>query len=328
MSALNYVVYYVVPLHPTGDTQLYANQAIAQQEKRVQDFLKTHLPNNVAKTFIESGDHFRTRHKWPELEAAIEYCLSHQAELLIAEISHLTHNESFAEHILKLIQHERQLFCCDQPYITKDNFQGIAEHARQQKMLHGQLIRAGLSRTLARSGNPHALDIISKVNKPKIDNAIIFAILLQPVIADYQARGLSQRKMVQTLNEEGFTAPEGGHWVLSQLQKVLERIKLNKVAFDLDNQFKLYRRQGLSPTECAEKLNEVKKPCPFAEAWTAEQVVKVQERISRIEDIIKFYSLVIALSPIIEKYRIDELTEERFVNEIKAMGINWGENTH
>lgn len=327
MPLTDFVVYYVVPLHPTGDTKLYASQTIAQQEKRVQDFLRTH-PGSVVKSFIESGDHFRTRHKWPELEAAIEHCLSHQADLIIAEINHLTHNESFANHVLKITKSGRQLFCCDQPYINKENFQGIAEHAKQQKMVHGQLIRAGLSRTLARSGNPHALDVISKVNKPKIDNAIIFAILLQPIIAAYHAKGLSQRKMVQALNEEGFTAPEGGHWVLSQLQKVLDRIKLNQVAFDLDHQFKLYRGQGLSPSECADKLNEAKKPCPLGDAWTQENVLKVQERISRIEEIIKFYSLVIALSPIIEKYRIDELTEQRFVSELKEIGINWGNSTH
>lgn len=324
----NYVVYYVVPLHPTGETRLYANEAIAQQEKRIQNFFKTHAPGNILKTFIESGDHFRTRHKWPELEAAINHCLSHQADLLIAEINHLTHNDSFTKHVLKLIQSDRQLFCCDQPYITKDNFQGITEHAKQQKMLHGQLIRAGLSRTLARSGNPHALEVISKVNKPKIDNAIIFAILLQPIIAYYQAKGLSQRKMVHALNEEGFTAPEGGHWVLSQLQKVLDRIKLNQVAFDLESQFKLYRSQGLSPSECADKLNEIKKACPLSNTWTAESVLKIQERITRVEEIIKFYSLVISLSPIIKKYHIDELTEQCFVNELKEMGIHWGEKSH
>ena len=36
--------------------------------------------------------------------------------------------------------------------------------------------------------------------------------------------------MVKYLNDEGFTAPEGGRWVLSQLQKVLERVKLNELA--------------------------------------------------------------------------------------------------
>lgn len=323
----DFVVYYIVPLHLTKENKLSASQTLAQQEKRVQEFLRAHS-GNASKSFIESGDHFRTRHKWPELEAAVEHCLSHQTDLIIAEINHLTHNEFFADHILKLIKGGRQLFCCDQPYINRENFQGIAEHAKQQKMVHGQLIRAGLNRTLARSGNPHALDVITKVNKPKIDNAIIFAILLQPVIAAYQAKGLSQRKMVKTLNEEGFNAPEGGHWVLSQLQKVLDRIKLNQVAFDLDREFKHYRSQGLSPSECAAELNNAKKPCPLGALWTEGNVLKVQERIMRIEEIIKFYTLIISLSPIIEKYRIDELTEQRFVNELKEIGINWGNFTH
>ena len=328
MSSMQYVAYYVVPLHQSGDTKLYASQAIAQQEKRVQDFMKTRQEGSVVKTFIESGDHFKTRHKWPQLEAAVEYCLSQQANLVIAEINHLTHNEYFSQEVMKLVQNSREIFCCDKPYITRENFQGISEHAKQQKMMHGQLIRAGLSRTFAKSGNPHALDVITKVNKPKIDNAIIFAVLLQPVIIEYQSKGYSQRKMVEMLNQEGFTAPEGGHWVLSQLQKVLDRIKLNQSAFDLENQFKLYRGQGLSPSECAEKLNEVKQPCPMGGLWTQENVLKVQERISRLHDIVKFYSLVIAIAPIIQKYSVDELTDPVFANELKEAGINWGGTSH
>jgi hypothetical protein len=98
-----------------------------------------------------------------------------------------------------------------------------------QRKLHGQLIREGLKMTSAKSGNPNAAEVISKVNKPKIDVAIVFADLLQPIIADYKRKGYSQRQMVKTLNEEGFTAPEGGKWVLSQLQKVLDRVRLNEV---------------------------------------------------------------------------------------------------
>jgi hypothetical protein len=328
MSTNTYVAYYVVPLHQSGESKLYASQAIAQQEKRVQDFMKSQPQGSVIKTFIETGDHFRTRHKWPELEAAVDYCLSNHANLVVAEINQLTHNEYFSGHIMKLVQASKDVFCCDQPFINKDNFQGISEHAKQQKMIHGQLIRAGLSRTFAKSGNPHALDVITKVNKPKIDNAIIFAVLLQPVIAEYQSKGYSQRKMVEALNEEGFTAPEGGKWVLSQLQKVLDRIKLNQSAFELENQFKQHRSQGLSPSESAEKLNENKLPCPMGAQWTQEAVLKVQERISRLHDIVKFYSLVIAIAPIIQQYRVDELTDPVFKNVLQQSGIHWGGTSH
>lgn len=336
-SPSQYVIYYVVPLHQSGDAKLYANQAVAQQEKRIQDFLKSHTDSTVVKTFIESGDNFRYRHKWPELEAAIECCLDNQAHLLIPEIKNLTHNESFSTHILRLInghtseEHDYrsfngEIFCCDQPFINKENFAAIAEHAKQQKMLHGQLIRAGLSRTTAKSGNPHALDVITKVNKPKIENAIIFALMLEPVIMEYRARGLSQRKMVSTLNEEGFTAPEGGHWVLSQLQKVLDRIKLNEIALGLEPKFREFKTQGLNPAQIAKTLNDSSHRCPTGESWTEESVQKVQDRISRIQEIIRFYKLAVELIPIIQKYNIDELTESAFTNELQQAGIvhPWG----
>lgn len=336
-SPAQFVVYYAVPHHSSGEAKLYANQAIAQQEKLIQDFLKSRGESTVVKTFIESGDNFRYRHRWPELEAAIEYCLDNQANLLIPEIKHLTHNEHFSTQILRLInghqseEHDYRrfdgdIFCCDQPYITKDNFAAIAEHAKQQKMLHGQLIRAGLSRTSAKSGNPHALDLITKVNKPKIENAIVFALMLQPVIMDYRAKGLSQRKMVNTLNEEGFTAPEGGHWVLSQLQKVLERIKLNELAMELEKRFRDFKAQGLNSTQIAKILNESNQRSPAGDGWTEESVQKIQDRISRIHEILNFYKLAVGLIPILEKYNIDELTDSAFMNELQKAGIThpWG----
>ena len=38
--------------------------------------------------------------------------------------------------------------------------------------------------TSAKSGNPNAAEVISKVNKPKIDTAIVFAFLLEPIIIE------------------------------------------------------------------------------------------------------------------------------------------------
>lgn len=324
MAITTCVVYYHVPMHPGHDKGLQAHQAIAQQEKQLQTFLALHPEFTIIKTFIET-EHHRARQHWLQLKEAIAYCHQYGAHLIIAQIGNVIQNEAFSSVVLSLFSTPTPfvgtLYCADQPHINSENFRAICTHAQEQKRAHGQLIRAGLYRTSARSGNPNALEMIRKVNKPKIENAIIFAVLLQPVIHAYQARGLSQRKMVDALNAEGFTAPEGGHWVLSQLQKVLERMKLNEIAFTLATTFQTHRAQGLDPSASAEKLTTEGTLHPLGEAWTADSVLKIEERIARLEDIIKFYTLTIRLSPIIEKYRIDELTETILLNELKEHDI-------
>lgn len=328
VSTHAYVGYVILPARRGNEQMLFSNQALTNQEKRIQDFLAKTPNAQLLKTFMETGDHQKHRHRWPRLQEAIQYCKEHQAHLVIGEIRNLSGNETFSELIFELFNDENksnfktEIYCCDQPLITRENFAVLVEHAKKQKELHGQLIKAGLSRTTAKSGNPHAADVISKVNKPKIDNAIVFALMLQPVINDYHAKGYSQRKMVSRLNEEGFTAPEGGPWVLSQLQKVLDRIKMNESALTLEKQLIEYRSRKMNDKAIAELLNKLSVPPPKGDYWDLETVEKVSERVKQIHDIIRFNEFVIELMPILSKYHIDELTEDVFTQELQMIGVN------
>jgi len=331
VNETTYVAYLIAPARATQGAMLFSQQALAQQEKRIQDFMQQHPGAKILKTFIESSELSRPRHRWPVLEEAVSFCLEHQTPLLIAEIRNLTSNDAFAKLIHRLLgtdrarsdaaYHHGDIYCCDQPFITKDSFAALAEHAKQQKILHGELIKAGLSRTTAKSGNPHASDVITKVNKPKIDNAIVYALMLQPIIADYQERGYSQRKMVSALNEEGFTAPEGGHWVLSQLQKVIERIRMNEAALSLEQRFLEYRARHYDDATIADMINKLSIPSPKGKEWDEQMVIKVSERIKQIHEIIRFNEFVIELMPILEKYHVDQLTPDTLMSEIEAAGV-------
>ncbi len=321
-SANLYVGYIINPARRAGPQVFFSNQAMNTQEKRIQSYVESLVECSLLKSFIESGDDQRHRHRWPELEAAIDYCLENKAVLVIGEMRNLTNNEAFSKHIMRLIEKNGQFYCCDQPFITSDNFIALIEHAKKQRELHGQLIKQGLSRTSAKSGNPHASDVITKVNKPKIDNAIVFALMLQPVINDYRLKGYSQRKMVQALNDDGYTAPEGGQWVLSQLQKVLDRIKTNESALNLEKQFIEYHGRKMSDAAIAELLNKLGVPAPQGRHWNEEAVEKVSERIKQLHDIIRFNEFVIELMPIIKKYHVDELTQDVFSQELKMIGLS------
>jgi len=306
-----------------------SSDSFSKQESDIQKFFLNHDPSTLLKTFIELGDNKRSRHPLPELENAIQYALEHKAYLLLGNVNNFIHNPAFAKLIdTYLYSHQNdvdfipEIYCCDQPYIKKENFKAISNHMMQQRKRHGDLIKAGLDRSNCKSGNPNAINIINKVNRPKIDNAIVFALMLAPIVHHYQLKGLSQRKLVMQLNEDGFTAPEGGHWVLSQLQKVLKRIKLNESALSLEKKISLLEERGFNDEQIAEHFNSLDIPTPIDSSWSPDMVVKLKKRIKQIQDIIEFHEFVLNLSPILEKYHIDELNEDVFANELQLAKID------
>tara|TARA_R110002110_G_scaffold33533_1_gene114823 strand:- start:142057 stop:143094 length:1038 start_codon:yes stop_codon:yes gene_type:complete len=330
----NYVAYISTDTKKKDDSgHSCCNEQLADQESRIDKFLLEKNSNTgkavLLKTFIELGDNKRSRHPWPELEDAIQYAIENKAYLLIPDIKNLTNNASFAGLIESyLSSHSNDpsftpdIYCCDKPYIKKENFKAIVTHSEQQRKMHGELIKEGLTRSNCKSGNPNAINIINKVNKPKIDNAIVFALALAPIINYYQLQGLSQRKLVAQLNEDGFTAPEGGHWVLSQLQKVLKRIKVNESALSLEQQIETLKTKNLNNKDISQRFNELDIPAPIGNSWSAELITQLEERLQQIHNIIEFHEFVINLSPILEKYHIDDLNEDVFANELQLANIN------
>jgi DNA invertase Pin-like site-specific DNA recombinase len=92
---------------------------------------------------------------------------------------------------------------------------------------HRKRIKEGLAKARAKGvklGNPNASTQILISSLPRLKETIAFAQHLKPTIKRLQEEGLSHRAMVQKLNLLGITAPRGGKWVLSQLQKYLVHI--------------------------------------------------------------------------------------------------------
>ena len=247
------------------------------------------------------GNDFSEVPKKPQFnELVYVFGKENQAKLLIAELGTLTNKESFVNILL----HCEINFCCiDQPFVDHTILEALYKHSRIQKQVHGRLIKAGLEKTSAKSGNPHAAEVISQVNKPKIDAAIIFAFLLQPIIVHYKEQGFSQRQMVKSLNEEGFTAPEGGRWVLSQLQKVLDRVKLNEVVTQIKALIESLLVQQKNNQEIAEELNLQQIPALKKSSWDEVQVAKVLFRLEQIQDIEYINKFTMNLLPIFHEFK-------------------------
>lgn len=275
------------------------------------------LTAQVIHTFVEKPENKRTN-KWPQLERAVEATRTAGATLIIAELGTLTSNEIFTQCLL---ESQVPFYCCDQPFVNQTILEALHKHAQVQRKLHGKLIREGLKMTSAKSGNPNAAEVISKVNKPKIDTAIVFAFLLQPIISDYRRKGYSQRQMVKTLNEEGFTAPEGGKWVLSQLQKVLDRVRLNDVALEIDPLMPEFESRDLTHQQIADELNTRNIPPLKRTAWDVAQVKKLVDRIEQIKDIILINQFVLHTVPVIQNFRRKGLSEQDMIAEFERAGL-------
>lgn len=329
MSELNlYVNYYVNPQQksaqqPEGNVhtlfpEVDENRWLEVQQLAVKDHLESKKqPYQVIETYTETLETRRSA-KWPQLERAIATCREQRATLIIAELGTLTNNEAFSKVLLNA---EIEFYCCDQPFVNKVILEALQKHAQVQRKLHGKLIREGLKMTSAKSGNPNAAEVISKVNKPKIDTAIVFAFLLQPIIADYRRKGYSQRQMVKTLNDEGFTAPEGGKWVLSQLQKVLDRVRLNELVTDNKALLENLLQQGLSEAAIAEQLNSNGVSSLKRSAWDELQVKKLLVRFEQIRDIEHINRFVLDLLPILHEFNRKQLTAVDMLKQFEQSGM-------
>lgn len=330
-ESTTYVTYYVAPQQKAGTrsnfSELGGKDPSAReqvQRQAVQDFLaERNLQGQVSESFVEMPDNRRTV-KWPQLQRALEACKRQNATLLIAELGTLTSNENFTQ---ALLESGVKFHCLDQPFVNQTILEALSKHAQVQRKLHGKLIREGLKMTSAKSGNPNAAEVISKVNKPKIDTAIVFAFLLQPIIQDYRRKGYSQRQMVKTLNDEGFTAPEGGKWVLSQLQKVLDRVRLNEIATEAKPILATLSADALQ-TQIAESLNSKGIGSIKRGPWDDQQVKKLQDRIQQIQDIVHINQFVLNLLPILHAYRQRGLNSMDMLREFQHMGISIRHDLH
>jgi len=267
---------------------------------------------------VEVGEKKRNRTDWPVLSAAVNRCLDDNATLVIAELGNFLNNDSYTG---LLIQAKVTFHCCDQPLVKPASIAMLADYHKRQRERHGLLIKSGLERSDKKFGNPNAKEVIKFVNRPKVEKAILFSFLLQPVVHEFREKGYSQRKMVQELNTMGITAPEGGQWVLSQLQKVLDRIRLNELSIILDEELYTWLNQGKSLAEIADILNRRKIEAFKDGAWDERQVKKLIERATEIEEVMDTGEFFVELTPKLEKMAAEGLTETQMITRMVQENI-------
>jgi hypothetical protein len=242
----------------------------------VTEFIETHLKRTKPKYF-------------PELSKSVDYCLAHACSLVIVRLGGLINQERFAN---LLATPGLNFVCIDKPLVTPAALSVVRQYVSEQSKQHSASIKRGLKLTKQKLGNPNAARAISPFNKIKTENSVLFALLLQPVVTEYQKQGMSQRSMVDALNEAGILAPEGGKWVLSQLQKVLKRIAANNLALDLTYEVEKNNYQNYSAKDLVTALNIGNFIMPSKITWDENLIAIAQGRNQTIISVLELYEFM------------------------------------
>lgn len=189
----------------------------------------------IAQAFYQVAKKQKPRNRWQQISRALDFAKEHQCRVVFAQIKQYHGQSELGEILLKFFTKNKtiHLACLDQKFLSEKNICEIVKHFLQRRRKHGDLIKKGLLKSTSKSGNPKASTVIAQVNRPKILCSVSYALIFDPIIASFEEKKMPQRKIVDQLNIQGLCAPEGGKWVLSQFQKVLERVRLNRLAFAL-----------------------------------------------------------------------------------------------
>lgn len=292
------VVYYNISLS-ANKLKKSTNLSLDQQKTNFSNWYQTNYNNfheaekpSVIAEFIEN--YLNNKNKvFYKLKEAVNFCITNNANLVIARLANLIKNQEFAN----LLETPGLNFVCiDKPSVTPESITVVKQYVKAQSKAHGDSIKHGLKQSNKRSGNPNAKEAIALHNQIKKENAVLFAMFLEPIISQYRQQGLSQRKIVDQLNENGILAPEGGKWVLSQLQKVLKRVDLNTKATELDKYITEHNYAQYTAVDLVSALNNnLEKPEFLKSAvWDEDLLSDVLSRKKTIEEVLELYDFMSA----------------------------------
>ncbi len=112
---------------------------------------------------------------------------------------------------------------CDFPQANRLTVHILAAVAEHEREMISQRTREALAAAKARGvrlGNPN----LATLNRDCGRRARAFAAKVGPTLEAYRGQGLSQRKMVDALNDAGVPSPRGGRWYAQTLMRVLKRL--------------------------------------------------------------------------------------------------------
>ncbi len=169
---------------------------------------------------VETGKGKDALSKRPELVKALAHAKREGATVLIAKLDRLSRNVHF---ISGLLESKVKFIACDVPEMNELTVHLLAAVAQYEGKRISERTKAALAAAKARGvvlGSPQNL---KPWNSKEHAKAVEFASKVKPLIAQIRKEGLSQRKIVDRLNQLGVKTSEGSEWRLITLQRVLSR---------------------------------------------------------------------------------------------------------
>lgn len=180
---------------------------------------------------VETGKGADALAKRPQLSAALVACRKQGATLIIAKLDRLARNVHF---VSGLMESKVRFVACDMPEANELTIHIMAAFAEHEAKRISQRTKDALAIVKARGivlGKAGAANLRPNLEARK-QSADAFAKKLQPLFDGMKLRGHTQRTMVEELNSVGIPAPKGGVWMLSQVQRVIQRIRNSQRAIN------------------------------------------------------------------------------------------------
>ena len=220
---MKYVIYYRVSTDKQGQSGL----GLEAQQKQVNDYLQS-KPDAVVVaeyTEIESGKKVNRI----ELNNAVATAKKHKAVLLVAKLDRVARNVKLFLELLDQVKIE----FTDLPALSNGTSDSrlvltqLAAFAEWEAAKISERTKAALSAKKAR-GEPMGImgkENIKATNGKRKEQADDFAKQIAGMLIPLAAT-MSQRKLVNYLNQHGVKSPTGKEWRLNSLQNVLNRAKI------------------------------------------------------------------------------------------------------
>lgn len=173
---------------------------------------------------VETGKGANALDKRPQLRAALDMCRKHGAILIIAKLDRLARNVHF---ISGLMESKVKFVACDLPEANELTLHVMAAFAEHEAKRISQRTKEALAAAKVRGvilGKSGANNLKRNINERR-GIAMAFAEKLRGQIEGFKLRGLSQRNMVNELNQLNIATARGGKWSLIQLQRVIQQQK-------------------------------------------------------------------------------------------------------
>lgn len=215
----NFIAYYRVSTQRQGRSGL----GLDAQKQSVKSYVEQ-VNGKLLEEFVEveTGKGANALSKRPQLREAIAKAKKEKAVLLIAKLDRLARNVHF---VTGLMESNVKFVCADIPEANELTLHIMAAMAQYESRRISERTKEALAQAKRRGvrlGNPQ----LHLINKPREDKAGAFAERLRPILEGFLACGMTQRRMVEELNQLGIETPLNKRWHLPQLNRTLKRLAL------------------------------------------------------------------------------------------------------